>query len=168
MKNTVSKEEIMFLIIQGENILEKGVLEKAKRKRDSIIRLLDYKQIEILENGVTDADFLLKIVLENNDSTNSKRDKRTSYLIKKATQGKTTQSSKELKPTSHVRQMNEEEIFLSRMDYFLKNGWRFSKKSYDFLMSIHDLYYSEKRLSQKQKESYIETVNKTMYSDYTR
>ena len=163
MKNKLSKEELGCILIQGENILQKGFLEKYTKKLDLLVKLLNHHGVKVSNKKPKDKDanFLLELV-NKKEKVVFEHEERLQFLIEKHNKVFNDIEVVEIPSSAIVRQMTIDELFISRMDFFLKNQWRFNKKQSEFLNSIHDLFYSEKRLTREQKESFINSVDKKM------
>lgn len=163
MKNTLTKEELGCVLIQEENILKKGFLEKYNKKLDLLVKLLNHHGVKVSNKKPKDEDanFLLGLVNKKGKVV-FEHEERLQFLIEKHNNVFNNCEVIEIPYSAIVRQMTIDEVFISRMDFFLNNQRRFNKKQSEFLNSIHDLFYSEKRLTREQKESFIDTVDKKM------
>lgn len=161
MKNKLTKEELGCILIQGENILQKGFLEKYTKKLDLLVKLLNHHGVKVSNKKPKDEDanFLVELV-NKKEKVVFEHEERLQFLIEKHNK---VFNDIEVVEIPLIRQMTIDEIFISKMDFFLKNQWRFNKKQSEFLNSIHDLFYSEKRLTREQKESFINTVDKRLF-----
>lgn len=161
MKNKLTKEELGCILIQGENILQKGFLEKYTKKLDLLVKLLNHHGVKVSNKKPKDEDanFLVELV-NKKEKVVFEHEERLQFLIEKHNK---VFNDIEVVEIPLIRQMTIDEIFISKMDFFLKNQWRFNKKQSEFLNSIHDLFYSEKRLTREQKESFINTVDKKLF-----